>query len=475
MGLRERWLPPGSFRERLIRNTGFILGGDMTILATGMVFTILAARILGPAAYGLLQLSLTVVRFIDEFMDVRIEESIVRYLSDDLVRRDFPSAQACVLAGYLTDLLLTAISVTLIFAAAPWVARAFFHIEPAQEPQAILLMRLFTGVLVLKVLNGTSKTLLRVFERFRALGIYRSAKGVCDLLFAGIGLFWGTTGVVAGLLASAAVTTGLVQVFAWPTLRNLGPFAPGPVWPQFRRMGGFVFQTNLSGYLKSFNKHADMLILGHFAPPEAAGFYRIAMSYSNLLGVAAAPLGYVIFPTMSRMHALGDPAQIRRLVRRITAAMTAYSLPAAAAMAWVAPSLLALTVKRDFLPALPAVYVLLGAFIVANVTIWTRPVTLAIGRPGLSTWANGLQSAVMVATAVVLVPWISFVGSAWATLLGTLVANLAVIAMIHRALPLFGPLEKGTARSPARVGGAGRRSRAQRGPTSSDSTGEGAP
>jgi O-antigen/teichoic acid export membrane protein len=113
MGLRERLLPPGSFRARLVRNTGFILGGDLTILATGMVFTILAARILGPAAYGLLQLSLTVVRFIDEFMDVRVEESIVRYLADDLVRKDFRSAQACVIAGYLTDLLLTAVSVVL--------------------------------------------------------------------------------------------------------------------------------------------------------------------------------------------------------------------------------------------------------------------------------------------------------------------------------------------------------------------------
>jgi len=475
MGLIDRWLPPRGFRARLFRHTGFILGGDLTIVAKGVVFTILAARVLGPAAYGLLQLSLTVVRFIDEFMDVRVQESIVRYLADDLVRKDFRSAQSVVIAGYLTDLVLTVISVLLVFFTAPWVARVFFHIAPAQEQEAITLMQLFTGTLVVKIFNGTSMTLLLVFSRFRALGIGRSARGICDLLFAGTGLLWGTKGVVLGLLASAAVTTVLVQAFAWPTFRLLGPFGPGPVLPQFRRMGGFIFQTNLSGYLKSLNKHADMLILGHFAPPEAAGYYRIAMSYANLLGFVAAPLGYVVFPTMSRMHALGDPAQIRRLVRRITAAMTAYSLPAAAAMAWVAPSLLALTVKRDFLPALPAVYVLLGAFIVANVTIWTRPVTLAIGRPGLSTWANGLQSAVMVATAVVLVPWISFVGSAWATLLGTLVANLAVIAMIHRALPLFGPLEKGTARSPARVGGAGRRSRAQRGPTSSDSTGEGAP
>ncbi len=438
MGLRERWLPAGSFRARLVRDTGFILGGDMTILATGMVFTILAARVLGPAAYGLLQLSLTVVRFIDEFMDVRIEESIVRYLADDLVRKDFRSAQACVIAGYLTDLLLTAASVMLVLLAAPWVARVFFQIAPAQETQAILLMRLFAGVLVLKVMNGTSKTLLRAFEHFRALGIYRSAKGIGDLVFAGIGLYWGTTGVVAGLLVSAAATTLLVQAFALPTFRRLGPFGPGPIWPQFRRMGGFVFQTNLSGYLKSLNRHADMLILGHFAAPEAAGFYRIAMSYANLLGVAAAPLGYVVFPTMSRMHAMGDPAQIRRLVRRITAAMAAYSIPVAGAMALLAPWLLAITVKRDFLPAVPAVHVLLAAFVIANVTIWTRPVTLAIGRPGMSTWANGIQAIFIVAAAVVLVPRYSFVGSAWAFSAGMLAANLTVIVLIHRALPLFG-------------------------------------
>jgi O-antigen/teichoic acid export membrane protein len=438
MGLLDRWLPPGSFRERLTRNTGFILGGDMTILATGMVFTILAARSLGPAVYGLLQLSLTVVRFIDEFMDVRIEESIVRYLSDDLVRKDLASAQAVVIVGYLTDLALTTISVALVFLLAPWMARVFYHIEPAWEGTAILLMRLYTGVLILKVLNGTSKTLLRVFEHFRGLGAYRSTKGVCDLLFAGVGLHWGVVGVVGGFVVSAAVTTILVQAMAWRTFRALGPWGPGPVIPQVRRMGRFVFQTNLSGYLKSLNKHADMLILGHFAPPEAAGFYRIAMSYANLLGLFAAPLGYVVFPTMSRMHAMGDPAQIRRLVRRITGAMAAYSIPAAAAMGVLAPPILAITVKSDFLPAIPACFVLLGAFVVANVTIWTRPLTLAIGRPEMSTWANALQSVVAVASAILLVPRLSFVGSAWASFLGTFVANAAVVLWIQQVLPLVG-------------------------------------
>jgi len=448
MGLRDRWLPPGSFRKRLARNTGYVLGGDMTILATGMVFTILAARSLGPAAYGLLQLSLTVVRFIDEFMDVRIEESIVRYLSDDLVRKDHASAQAVVIVGYLTDLVLTAISVTLVFLVAPWMARVFYHIAPAQEGTAILLMRLYTGVLLLKVLNGTSKTLLRVFERFQGLGTYRSAKGVCDLLFAGIGLHWGVVGVVWGFLASAAVTTILVQAMAWRTFSALGPWKPGPVIPQFRRMGRFIFQTNLSGYLKSLNKHADMLILGHFAPPEAAGYYRIAMSYANLLGVLAAPLGYVVFPTMSKMHAMGDPAQIRRLVRRITGAMAAYSIPAAAAMGVLAAPILAITVKSDFLPAIPACLVLLAAFVVANVTIWTRPVTLAIGRPEISTWANALQSVVAVGSAILLVPRLSFVGSAWAYLFGTVAANAAVAFWIQQVLPLVGAGPAGKPRVP---------------------------
>jgi len=452
MGLLDRLLPPGSFRARMVQNAGYILGGDMTILATGMVFTILAARILGPVAYGLLQLSLTVVRFIDEFLDVRVEESVVRYLSGDLVRKDHAQAQAVVILGYLTDMVLTALSLGAIFLLAPWVATKFFHLDPAQEGTATLLIRLYALILVLKILNGTSKTLLRVREKFRLLGIYRSAKGVCDLAFAGIGLYWGGVGVVCGFLASAAVTTIIVQAFAWPLLRDLGPWRPAPLWPQIGRMGRFVFQTNLSGYLKSMNKNADMLILGHFAPPEAAGYYRIAMSFSNLLGVLAAPIGYVVFPAMSRMDALGDPAQLRRLVRRITGAMTAYSVPAAVLMGVLAGPILAFTVKTDFLPALPACYVLLAAFVVANVTIWTRPTSLAIGRPEITTWANALQAAVLVAAGIVLVPRLQAAGSAWAYLAGTLAANLLVVWMIHRALPLVGAAPAAFARKAGATG-----------------------
>jgi O-antigen/teichoic acid export membrane protein len=203
-------------------------------------------------------------------------------------------------------------------------------------------------------------------------------------------------------------------------------------------MGRFMFQTNLSGYLKSLNKHADILILGAFAAPEAAGFYRIAMSFSNLLGLLAAPVGYVVFPTMSKMHAMGDPAQLRRLIRRITVAMAIYSVPTAALMALLAAPILSFAVKSNFLPAVPACYVLLAAFVVANMTIWTRPTTLAIGRPEVSTWANAIQAAVLVASALLLVPKLSFLGSAWAYLLSTLVANVVVVWMIHRGMPLVG-------------------------------------
>lgn len=438
MGLRERLLPSGSFRARLFRNTGYVLGGDMTILGTGAVFTVLAARTLGPAQYGLLQLSLTVVRFIDEFMDVRVEESIVRYLSGDLVRKDYSRAQAVVILGYLTDIFLTLLSFAAVFFIAPWVARSFFHLESGQEETATLLMRLYAVILLLKIMNGTSKTLLRVHEKFRLLGIYRSTKGLCNLAFAGVGLLWGLAGVVWGFLASAAVTTILVQAFAWPLLRKLGPWRPAPLWPEVTRMGGFVFQTNLSGYLKSLNKHADILILGFFATPEAAGYYRIAMSFSNILGIFAAPLGYVVFPAMSRMHAMGDPAQLRRLIRRIGGAMVVYSLPAAALMALLAGPILTFTVKSDFLMALPACYVLLAAFVVANLTIWTRPATLAIGRPGMSTWANAVQAVVMVTVGIILVPKLQATGSAWAYFTGTLCANLLVVWMIQRALPFLG-------------------------------------
>jgi O-antigen/teichoic acid export membrane protein len=135
-------------------------------------------------------------------------------------------------------------------------------------------------------------------------------------------------------------------------------------------------------------------------------------------------------------------------VRRITGAMAAYSIPAAAAMGVLAAPILAITVKSDFLPAIPACLVLLAAFVVANVTIWTRPVTLAIGRPEISTWANALQSVVAVGSAILLVPRLSFVGSAWAYLFGTVAANAAVAFWIQQVLPLVGAAPAGKPRVP---------------------------
>jgi O-antigen/teichoic acid export membrane protein len=76
------------------------------------------------------------------------------------------------------------------------------------------------------------------------------------------------------------------------------------------------------------------------------------------------------------------------------------------------PLILLLYQKAEFLPAYPAMLILLVGFLVANAFYWARPALLALGLPDYATKVNVLVTAVKVAGVLILLPRIGYLGSA---------------------------------------------------------------
>jgi O-antigen/teichoic acid export membrane protein len=67
---------------------------------------------------------------------------------------------------------------------------------------------------------------------------------------------------------------------------------------------------------------------------------------------------------------------------------------------------------EEFLPAYPALLILLFGFLIANLLYWHRPALLALGRPDFPTKLNFILALIKVAGVLLLVPRFGYLASA---------------------------------------------------------------
>ena len=96
------------------------------------------------------------------------------------------------------------------------------------------------------------------------------------------------------------------------------------------------------------------------------------------------------------------------------------------------PLILLLYKKPEFLPAFPALLILLAGFLVANTFYWNRTALLAIGLPDFPAKVNLVLAALKVIGVIVLVPTYGYLASA-ALLAGSYLLGVTVSVIRFRA------------------------------------------
>ena len=83
----------GSFRKTVIQESFWTLIATLASRVGGLVFTILLARILMPAGFGLYSLALSISILFITFADLGINQTLLRYVSSS-IEKDRKKASA---------------------------------------------------------------------------------------------------------------------------------------------------------------------------------------------------------------------------------------------------------------------------------------------------------------------------------------------------------------------------------------------
>lgn len=288
--------------KRVLRNFAVVIrgrgiAGVFSVLATGMM-----ANALSATEFGLVILLHTYVMVVRGALNFRTFEAVVRFGIPLNESGNEPGFRALLRSTMLIDLSSALLATGVGMAAAP-LAGYFLHWGPEMTAWASLY-----SLFILSTANGTANGILRVYDRFDALGIQFTvapalrfvmvaAAWALDAPMTVFMFVWGSAFAIGHLymlyrgLAELRrhATHALWSGFRWAELKK-------PVNDFWNFVGVVYWQTGID----LLPKHVSVLLAGSLLGPAAAGLFRLAREFSTVLTQPAVALREVLFPDLTR-------------------------------------------------------------------------------------------------------------------------------------------------------------------------------
>ena len=190
----------------------------------------------------------------------------------------------------------------LIWLASGWVSTRLFN-DPSLQP----LILLGAVTLVLSAFDRTARAVLRVFDRFGALGLCSAIEALLSLLLVIVAvavggrakgvLFAHLAAAAAGAILLLAVAAREIRARLW-TARASARFSA--VSRYRHEMLAFVGHSAVRASLKVLTRRFDLILLGHFRSPAEVGTYGAALRLAQVMEEISDPLYFAAFPQLAR-------------------------------------------------------------------------------------------------------------------------------------------------------------------------------
>jgi PST family polysaccharide transporter len=398
-----------------------VRGGMVTMLSQGisiaiqLTSTVVLARLLSPADYGIMAMVMAFTGFAGLFRDLGLSSAAIQ-------KKDLTHAQQSNL--FWINVAMGTILSAVVAAASPLIA--WFYGKPELIPVTVALAAPFL-INSLSTQHGARLTRDLRFGRQAAASIPAALVTLaCSIILA----FWGFGywSLVWSSLAGSVVGTILLQV--------LSPFRPSPPHrgSGIRDMIKFGANVTAFDFVNYFHRNLDNILIGKFCGPGPLGFYSRAYSLLMLpINSLRGPINAVGFPALSSLQ--DAPEGFRNYYRNVAHLLALVSMPFTAFLFVAASPIVALALGPDWSGITPIFSILaLVGFVQPVITLWGMVVlSRGLGRRYLHLgFFNTVASALGFSAGL---PW-GPVGVATGYAVVTYVTALPILHWAFRGTPL---------------------------------------
>jgi O-antigen/teichoic acid export membrane protein len=411
------WRKKG-FEKGWLKSILHLVSGSSGNAILMLISTTIAARTLGPAAYGVLALVLTVGRLSERLLRFESWQPLIRFAASEDIAGDKKKMSELYLYGLFLDI-GTALLASVLTMIVGYALMTVIGLKPEHMP----LLAIYAVAIAMNI-RGVPTAALRFDGQFRTLAYVQMLSSVLRLALAGAGLFLGFSLLEFVIIWTVCQALDSL-LFLWLGLRVIrkqgipSPFRANPfgLKQKFPGFMSFAWSTNISGTLRTLTQEADTLLVSAFAGTAWAGFYHIAKRIAKVAQQVGSMMQAVVYPDMARMWAQKDFTAFKSTIKRVQLVLGGVGVLFLAAFWLLGDWMMKVVFGPEFAQAYPLLVAQLLAVVLIMHAAPSRSALLAMNRPGFVLW-------------VAIASTILFFVTAWITMptYGALGANFAHIA-----------------------------------------------
>ncbi|MDY6866143.1 MAG: flippase [Halobacteriota archaeon] len=413
--------------RNVLKNSIYNSAGTLITSATGLIITVLLARLLSPEDYGLFYLALSVGFLLLTFTDPGINATLIRYVSHAIGNNEEKLARSYFKYLFRFNLLLTLfVSITLIILAEPLAVYVF-------DKPSLYLPLVVVGFFVLFTsLRNFFRCAFIAFHEFKYNMVnfisYECLRLVTipAFIFLGYAVF----GAIMGVCLSSL---GALLVLIYFLLKKHPFLLKGAVLDIDRKkilkFLGFLTIGSISGVIFAY---VDSIMIGIFLPAESVGFYRIG--FNIVFAVAGLiSIANVLFPVFTQLESI----ELRNAFNRVFKYSMTFSIPFAFGLIFISENLVKLVFGIEYLPAALPMQFLSLIILIATTSGLFINILNAKEKPKYTAAITIVSMSMNVLLNYFMILEYGVMGAAMATVISRYFNFIALVYMSKKVLDIF--------------------------------------
>lgn len=405
----------------------------LKIANTGLVFlsTVLLARALGPADYGVYAYVYALVSLLSVPSEFGLPVLVVRETARGMAREDYPAVQGIWRwAGKVTAI----ISLSLVVLT----ALALYFLKQPLAGKKLMTFAWALALVPLVALGDLRGAALRGLQRVIAgqMPEFLIRPGLLVLFLAAAVLLRGGDLTAPQAMAFYVVASALAfGAGAWLLWRST-PSGVRQAPPRFENRAWLLSTLPLAfiSSMQLVNNQASILLQGFYLPDAQIGIFRVAAQTSVLASFGLAAINMVIAPRFASLYAQNNLARLQRLVTQTARVILGFNLLVTISFVILGRPFLRIVFGTPYLSAYLPLLILLGGQLVNSAA---GSVGVLLNMTGHETaTARGMAVAALsnIVLNLILIPPLGIIGSALATAISLIIWNVILWWAVRKRL-----------------------------------------
>ncbi len=392
---------PSSVGHEMAKAGGWMIAARLGVQAIGFISTIILARILVPADFGLVALATTFSAALQAVSEFSLDVVLIQNQSASREHYDT--------AWTLSICRNTALALCLA-AGAPSIASLLGDQRLTLIVYFIAASTFVDGLANIGIVNFQKNLTFHKDTAFMIVGKLGGFVVTVPLAF----LWKDYWALVAGLMAGSLTRLALSYL-----MHSYRPRLSLARWREIMNFSKWLLLNNVCAFVFS---RSDTFVIGKILGAQAVGIYGIAYEIANLTtSNLVTPLRRASFPGYAKVSADLDNLRMRFL--DVIALVLLIGAPMAVGIGTVASPLVHVMLGPQWLGSIPLIQVLSIYGLLSLLGTGSGPIFLATAKPQYIMYILGGSAAVMVPSLIIGVGVAGALGAAWAV---TMTAALTV-------------------------------------------------